>query len=96
MPGMNATELVFQEDFHPDTVAAINELREIRLGNLEHMLGNLAKTASALGAADSEIQGLRGDLNFRISGLKARMANPNTIFADELELYMELLANPES
>ncbi|NBQ54312.1 MAG: hypothetical protein EBU49_12135 [Proteobacteria bacterium] len=61
MPGTNATELVFQENFHPDTIAALNELREIRLGNLEHMLANLAKTATALGAAGSEVRALQVD-----------------------------------
>ena len=95
MPGTSATELVFQENFHPDTVAALNELREIRLGNLMDMLENLTKTAAAIGAAESEIRALRGDIEARIAEVKSRMENPDRIFADELELYMELLANPE-
>ncbi len=95
MPGTNATELVFQENFHPDTIAALNELREIRLGNLEHMLANLAKTAATLGAAGSEVRALQMDIEGRIADLKFRMENPDRIFADELELYMDLLANPE-
>lgn len=96
MPGSNATELVFAEDFHPDTVEALNELREIRLSNLEQMLSNLTKTAASLGAPETEIRNLRGDLESRILDLKSRMENPRRIFADELELYMELLANPEA
>jgi hypothetical protein len=96
MPLNGVTELVFAEDFHPDTVAALNELREIRLSNLEHMLANLAKTAASLGAPDTEIRNLRSDLESRIAELKSRMENPRRIFADELELYMDLLANPEA
>lgn len=95
MPGTNATELVFQENFHPDTIAALNELREIRLGNLEHMLANLTKTAAALGAAGTQVRALQLDIEGRIEDLKSRMENPDRIFAEELELYMELLANPE-
>ncbi|MEY4631730.1 MAG: hypothetical protein RIQ81_1850 [Pseudomonadota bacterium] len=90
-----ATELVFHEDFHPDTVAAINEMREIRLGSLLQMQGNLAKTAAAIGASGPEVSNLKHDLEQRIISLKDRLANPNRIFSDELELYMELLANPE-
>lgn len=90
-----ATELVFHEDFHPDTVAAINEMREIRLGSLMQMQGNLEKTAATIGASGSEVANLKHDIENRIRGLKDRLANPNRIFSDELELYMELLANPE-
>jgi|GEM_PF-2950245 len=96
MTRADVTELVFTEDFHPDTVAALNELREIRLSNLEHMLENLAKTAELIAAPDSEATNLKGDLEFRIAELKSRLENPSRIFADELELYMELLANPEA
>ena len=90
-----ATELVFHEDFHPDTVAAINEMREIRLGSLMQMQENLEKTAVEIGASGTEVAKLKHDIELRIRGLKERLANPNRIFSDELELYMELLANPE-
>jgi hypothetical protein len=90
-----STELVFHEDFHPDTVAAINELREIRLGSLIKMKDELKKTAAALGASSAQIEALKEELKLRIEQIKNRLANPNRIFADELELYMELLANPE-
>ncbi len=91
-----ATELVFHEDFHPDTVAAINELREIRLGSLVKMKNDLMKTAAAVGASGPQIDALRDELILRMEQIKSRLANPNRIFADELELYMELLANPEA
>ncbi len=96
MPGAQSTELVFSEDFHPDTIAALNELREIRLANLEQMLANLQKTAASLGAPEAELSNLKCDLQTRMAELKSRMENPRRIFADELELYMELLANPEA
>lgn len=90
-----ATELVFHEDFHPDTVAAINELREIRLASMLTLQENLGKTAKQIGGTEEDYAAIKSDIQEKIRILRERLANPARIFADELELYLDLLANPE-
>lgn len=90
-----AAELVFHEDFHPDTVSAINELREIRLTSMLLLQANIANTTQQIGGTDADSNAISRDIAEKISTLRERLANPSRIFADELELYLDLLANPE-
>lgn len=95
MPG-KATELVFHEDFHPDTVAAINELREIRLVSMLALRANIEKTTQQIGGEEGDSKAIQSDIEEKIRVLRDRLANPGRIYADELELYLDLLANPEA
>lgn len=95
--------VIFEHGFDAATVEDIVTLRRVRLNFTEKLLESLDWTAEKLGEAGHrdeegrpfEQQAIAQELNERIAILKERITNVNTIYADEIELYLDLLKDQD-
>ena len=93
---METAKIVFEHSFDESMFEQIRELRTMRLGVAERMLRNLASTNESIRskgyASDFSKDELRQELLSHISSLRSRMEDPHVIYADELDMYVQLLA----
>jgi hypothetical protein len=98
---MEIASVVFQHNFDRDMLDQIDSLRMIRLNMAEKMLADLEGTCAQLserglieGAMDSvPTHELREELVERVATLKSRLERPDVVYADEISLYADLLAD---
>ena len=91
--------VVFEHGFDAATVEDIVTLRRVRLNFSEKLLSSLDWTMERLGAKGHtdengrpfEQHAIAAELRERISTLRQRLENSDAIYADELELYAELM-----
>lgn len=91
--------VVFEHGFDAATVEDIVTLRRVRLNFSEKLLSSLDWTAQKLGAKGHrdengrpfEQEAIAAELRERIATLRQRIENSDAIYADEIELYAELL-----
>ena len=96
------TAVVFECDFDSETVNALKDLRMIRRGVLIQQIHEIDSTLKHLvedGAiTPDEVESYKdkvlADLNGKLDQLECRMDDPDTIYSDELEMYLDLLSNP--
>ena len=94
--------VVFDCEFDPETLKAIQDLRKIRKNVLESQIKDISGTLESLvrmGALKSSERmtyqkDIISDLSFKIAELDKRIEEESTIFSDELEMYLDLLSNP--
>ncbi|SME89384.1 hypothetical protein [Pseudobacteriovorax antillogorgiicola] len=95
--------VIFDCDFAPETIHAIGELRRLRKDVLSKQIEEIGSTLESLvgmGALKSSERlsyqkDILAELQCKLSVIDERLAAPETVYSDELELYLELLANPE-
>ncbi len=95
---MQITNVVFKQELDETMIDHIHTLRETRLGMAEKMLENLDNTANeinvrGLHSEPVDIQELRIELIDRVASLREKLEHPDFIFADEITLYSDLLAD---
>lgn len=92
---MEIASLIVEQTFDKELLEQIGSLRCVRLSMAENMLKGLDETAQALErrglAADVDKNELRKELQERIATLRERLLRPDIIFADEIELYADLI-----
>ena len=92
---MEIANVVFEHTFDKSTLEQILSLRSLRLSMAEGMLRDLSRTSTALierGLIDNVSQDeLQQELMTKISNLRLRVNEPNVVYADELDLYVDLL-----
>jgi hypothetical protein len=101
---METASVVFEHKFDESMLSEIESLRMIRLSLAEKLLNNLTGTVEEMmvrglisqGSGHREVMELRGELTGRIRTLRDRLSNKGVIYADEIELYIELLESTES
>ena len=94
--------VVFDCEFDPETLKAIQDLRKIRRKVLVEQIRDIGGTLESLvqmGALKSSERmsyqkDILADLNAKIEQLDKRIEEESTIFSDELEMYLDLLSNP--
>ena len=94
--------VVFDVEFEPETIAAIDDLRKVRRDVLKTQISEMRETLDSLvsmGALKefervAYEEKIKADLSDKLDALEERLKFPETLYADELELYLELLANP--
>lgn len=94
--------VVFDCEFEPETLLAIQDLRKIRRDVLSKQVEEIGATLESLvgmGAIKSSErlsyqQKVVIDLSDKIKELDQRIENPETVFSDEIEMYLDLLSNP--
>ena len=96
---MEMANVVFEHPFDKSTLEQLVSLRSLRLSMAETMLRDLSKTSAALmdrGLVDNFSQDEhRQELMTRISNLRLRLNEPNVVYADELDLYVDLLTTDD-
>lgn len=93
---METASVVFEHPFDKATLEQIGNLRNLRLQMAESMLRDLSQTKSALLdrglITDVKSDELRHELMSRVVMLRQRLKEPEIIYADELDLYIDLLS----
>ena len=91
--------VVFEHGFDAATLEDIVTLRRVRLNFTEKLLSSLDWTVEKLGAKGHrdengrpfEQQAIAAELKERIATLRQRLENSDAIYADEIELYADLI-----
>lgn len=94
--------VVFDCNFEAETLVAINDLRKVRHDVLVKQISDIGETLDSLvkmGALESSERmsyqkQILDELNHKLDTLKERLTTPETIYSDELEMYLDLLASP--
>jgi len=98
-----SANVVFEHGFEAATVEEIETIRSVRLVYAEKMLMNVEATVKQLnkrGAKDDQgqsfsVETVRAELSERVKMLRSRLEQSNVIFADEIELYVDILKGKE-
>ena len=101
--GIAKANVVFEHGFDAETIAEIETIRSVRLVYAEKMLKNLDTTMRDLqkrGAVDETGRAfsadlVRQELTDRVATLRQRLEQKDVIFADEIELYVDILKGKE-
>ncbi len=101
--GIAKANVVFEHGFDEATIAEIETIRSVRLVYAEKMLNNLDSTMRDLhkrGSVDESgrpfsMDTVRKELTERVAFLRDRLEQRNVIFADEIELYVDILKGKE-
>ena len=92
---MESANVVFEHSFDKLTLEQITELRTMRLNLAENMLKDISATGATLKerglAGDFSHEELRQELVARVSELRDRLKQPNLVYADELDFYIDLV-----
>lgn len=92
---MEIASVVFEHSFDRAMLEQIDTLRTVRLNLAEKMLKDLAHTAAELTGRGLSTQvstdELRQELQGRIDQLRQRLQRPDVVFADEIDLYVDLI-----
>ena len=92
--------MIIEGKIDADMIQIFQELRQIRLEVLKEQLGATAVIAARLGGSKSqekesfEESEIRNLLKEKIDCLEKRLAHGNAIYADELDLFMDLMKEP--
>ncbi|MBM4251228.1 MAG: hypothetical protein FJ146_04615 [Deltaproteobacteria bacterium] len=97
---METANVVFEHPFDKTTLEQINDLRRLRLSMAETMLQDVSGTGGSLRerglASDFSNDELRQELMMRVCELRSRLSEPNVIYADEIDFYIDLMdQNPD-
>lgn len=95
-------DFVFNFPVDETTVDSIQSLRNIRLGLARQMAGSIEKTVDEMirrgllhrNERSQHIQTLKSHLAEKIANLQKRGDDADSIYSDELELYLGLMADP--
>ena|GEM_PF-2107278 len=95
--------VVFEHGFDEATLEDIVTLRRVRLNFTEKLLSSLDWTTEKLGEQGHRDENglpygqhaIAAELRTRIDTLRQRIANADAIYADEIELYAELLESQQ-
>ena len=89
------TKVVFTHVFDEEIIDEITNLRLMRIDQYEKMLSDIPVTLKnlAIRGVDASTESLKIEIDQKIIELKNRLKEVDTIFADELHLYMDLAAN---
>lgn len=95
-------DFVFNFPVDETTVDSIQSLRNIRLGLARQMAGSIEKTVDEMirrgllhrNERSQHIQTLKSHLAEKIAHLQKRGDDADSIYSDELELYLGLMADP--
>ncbi len=92
---MKEAKVVFTHVFDEDLIDEITDLRLMRIGQYEKMLSDIPITQQNLAkrGVDASPEVLRKEIDEKIVELKNRLQEVDTIFADELHLYIDLAAS---
>ena len=91
------TSLIIEGNFDGEMIQMFQELRLIRLEVLREQLRSSSAIASTLGASEAsekesfEEVNIRSILTEKIACIEKRLAEGNAIYADELDLFVDLL-----
>ncbi|NRA64377.1 MAG: hypothetical protein HRU19_07825 [Pseudobacteriovorax sp.] len=99
-----SADVVFSCDFDPETINSLRDLRVLRRGVLVSQMEEIESTLIHLvddGSIKSSEKGLYrsqvlGEISHRLEQLEERMKDPSTFYSDEIEMYLDLLAEPNS
>jgi hypothetical protein len=86
--------VVFEHNFDQAMLEQIDTLRTIRLNLAEGMLQDVERTSSELlerGLFEASADEVRRELMDRVKVLRERLQHPEVIYADELDLYVDLV-----
>lgn len=97
----HAASVVFDCQLDPETLQSIQDLRKIRLEVASKQLQSVPKTIHEMiskgllpeGDRQKYALELEKELQQKITMLKFRLNDRKTIFADEIELYLELMTD---
>lgn len=96
------TDFVFNFPIDEDTVDTIQTLRNVRLRLAHQMLSSIPSTVDELvkrglideGDRHKHTKSLREELRLKIANLEKREPDSDSIYSDELELYLDLIKEP--
>ncbi len=96
---MDTAAIILKHDLDQTVIDELESLRLVRLSLAEKLLKNIDGTRNELKKrglvprleADFDSEDLKKELKHRIDVLKFRVAQKNVVFADEIELYANLL-----
>lgn len=97
---METASVVFEHKFDKPMLDQIETLRTVRLNLAEKMLQNVENTAfelSARGIVKDAVapDELRYELQSQIANLRSRLKHPDVVYADEINLFSDLLDSEE-
>lgn len=97
---METASVVFEHKFDKSMLEQIETLRTVRLDLKEKMLKNVENTAfelAARGIVTDTVspEELRFELQAQINDLRNRLKHPDVVYADEIDLFTDLLDSDE-
>jgi hypothetical protein len=94
---METANVVFEHQFDRATLEQISELRRMRLSLAESMLKDVGGTGGALKAkglaSGFSHDELRQELMSRVCELRSRLSEPNVVYADEIDFYIDIVGH---
>lgn len=96
--------VVFDADLDSETLKTIQELRLMQRDAVKRQLDNLSETIESLvslGAIQAAQKAsystpVRIGLEERLQLIDGRIKSPDTVYSDELELYLDILSSADS
>ena len=93
--------VVFECPFDEETMKSMQDLRTMRLSIAKTQFANIRQTVDELikrglleeGDRKSYAESLKATLKDKITALEVRSRAHDTIYSDEIEIYLELLAD---
>ena len=95
--------VVFECPFDEETLKSMQDLRIMRLKIAKQQLANVAKTVEEMiarglledGNRKTDTDELRLALKDKVAALEVRQRASDTVYSDEIEIYLELLAEKQ-